>query len=60
MEKYIIIRAGVNGGKTTTSGLLFEKLSKKADYSKIFNNSFKEFTISNTMKMEVYMTLLVL
>lgn len=37
MENYIIIRAGVNSGKTTTAGLLFEEIRKTAEYSKIFN-----------------------
>lgn len=43
MENHIIIRARANGGKTTTSGILFEELSKKADFSKIYDyNKFKE------------------
>jgi len=42
MKKYIIIRAGVNGGKTTTSGILFEHLRKQADFSKLFTSAFKE------------------
>jgi hypothetical protein len=42
MEKFIIIRARVNGGKTTTCGYLYEQLKKKADYSKLFNLGFDE------------------
>lgn len=42
MREYIIIRAGVNGGKTTTSGLVFEELKKSADFFKIFDYNFKE------------------
>lgn len=42
MEKYIIIRAGVNGGKTTTCALLFEELKKRADFAKIYTYRFKE------------------
>jgi hypothetical protein len=42
MEDFIIIRAGVNGGKTTTCGYLYEHLSKEADYAKLFSLSFNE------------------
>lgn len=28
MENFIIVRAGVNGGKTTTCGQLYEELKK--------------------------------
>lgn len=42
MSEYIIIRAGVDGGKTTTSGLVFEALKKKADFFKLFDYNFKE------------------
>lgn len=42
MEDFIIIRAGVNGGKTTTCGCLYEQLSKKSEYSKLFSLSFNE------------------
>ncbi|UMY65433.1 MULTISPECIES: hypothetical protein [unclassified Flavobacterium] len=42
MEEFIIIRAGVNGGKTTTCGYLYEQLSKTAQYSKLFSLSFNE------------------
>jgi len=42
MEDLIIIRAGVNGGKTTTCGCLYQQLSKTAQYSKLFSLSFNE------------------
>lgn len=42
MEDFIIIRAGVNGGKTTTCGYLYEQLREKAEYSKLFSLSFNE------------------
>lgn len=42
MENLIIIRAGVDGGKTTTCGYLYEQLKEKADYSKLFNLGFDE------------------
>jgi len=42
MEKYIIIRAGVNGGKTTTCALLFEELKKRADFAKLYTYRFEE------------------
>lgn len=42
MKDFIIIRAGVNGGKTTTCALLFEELNKQADFAKIYNYSFEE------------------
>jgi|GEM_PF-828360 len=42
MNKYIIIRAEVNGGKTTTAGLVFEELKKSADFFKIFDYNFNE------------------
>jgi uncharacterized UBP type Zn finger protein len=42
MENYIIIRAVVNGGKTTTCGVLYEELSKKAEFSRLYNYQFEE------------------
>ncbi|MCY0970232.1 hypothetical protein [Chryseobacterium wangxinyae] len=42
MENLIIIRAGVNSGKTTTCGYLFEELTKKAEFSKLFDLGFNE------------------
>jgi hypothetical protein len=42
MKDFIIIRAGVNGGKTTTCALLFEELNKQADFAKIYNYRFEE------------------
>ncbi|TAJ49990.1 MAG: hypothetical protein EPO58_14090 [Chitinophagaceae bacterium] len=42
MEDFIIVRAGVNGGKTTTCALLFEELNKQADFAKIYNYRFEE------------------
>ncbi len=42
MENHIIIRAGVNGGKTTTCGVLYEELSKKAEFTKLYNYKFEE------------------
>ncbi len=42
MEDFIIIRAGVDGGKTTTCGYLYEQLSKKAEYSKLFSLGLNE------------------
>jgi hypothetical protein len=40
--QYIIIRGTANGGKTTTAGILFQKLRQKAEYSKIINYNFEE------------------
>lgn len=47
MENSIIIRAVGNGGKTTTCGVLYEELSKKAEFSKLYHNdnSFPETDI---------------
>lgn len=42
MEDFVIIRAEVNGGKTTTCALLFEELKKHADFAKIYNYHFEE------------------
>ncbi|WP_343305147.1 hypothetical protein AAHN97_26800 [Chitinophaga niabensis] len=39
-EKFIVIRAKVNGGKTTTAGLLFLELIKGAASFWIFDSSF--------------------
>lgn len=41
MSKYAIIRAGINGGKTTTCGLLYEKLLKESEYSRLYNSRLK-------------------
>lgn len=41
MGNYIIIRAGVNGGKTTTCGVLYKKLSEKAEFSRLYNYQFE-------------------
>jgi hypothetical protein len=41
MRNYIIIRAGVNGGKTTTCRVLYEKLSEKAEFSRLYNYQFE-------------------
>lgn len=37
MSKYAIIRANINGGKTTTCGFLYEELLKKSEYSWLYN-----------------------
>lgn len=42
MTNYLIIRGTAKGGKTTTAGLLFEKLKQKAEKVKIFNCAWKE------------------
>lgn len=42
MENNIIIRAGVNGGKTTTCGVLYEELKKIAEFSKLYDYNFNE------------------
>lgn len=42
MENNLIIRAGVDGGKTTTSGILFEELKKDAEFKKLYDYKFNE------------------
>ena len=41
MTDYIIIRAGVNGGKTTTCGLLFENLIRNTQNYWIFDTNLE-------------------
>ena len=42
MQKMIIIRAVRDGGKTTTAGLVYERLAEKASFKKLFTPAFQE------------------
>lgn len=42
MRKYLIIRGVMNSGKTTTAGLVFEKLAEEASFKKLFTLGFEE------------------
>jgi hypothetical protein len=42
MKKFKIIRARMNGGKTTTAGLVFNQLKDQADFAKVYNYNFEE------------------
>ncbi len=44
MSNYAIIRAKINSGKTTTCGLLYEKLLKESEYSRLYNSRLELIT----------------